>query len=115
MEEEFELILKTPRVTMARSYSVGDCYRCGNDEAWSMLNDNLAELVGDNQPQKPQRIIEMEQKAEAERKAAEVELYPESDHGEESEPEDGPAVCRDPEVTEPSDPEEPPKKKGKKK
>ncbi len=103
MDEEFELILKTSRVTLERSYAVGDCYRCGNDEAWFMLNDNMAELVGDNQPQKPQRIIDMEQKAE-----------PKTDPGVDSEPQDGPAVCRDPELTEPSDPEEPPKKKGKK-
>lgn len=100
MDEEFELILKTSRVTMERSYAVGDCYHCGNDEAWFMLNDNMAELVGDTQPQKPQRIIELEQKAEVK-----------TDPGVDSEPEDGPVVCRDPEVTE----SEPPKKKGKKK
>lgn len=90
MEEEFELKLKTSRVTLDRSYAHGDTYHCGNDEAWSMINDNLAELVGDNAPQKPQRIIDMEQQEAAEKQAAEVELYPDSDHGEEPEPEPKP-------------------------
>lgn len=90
MDEEFELILKTPRVTMERSYTSGDCYHCGNDEAWFMINDNLAELASGVEPKKPQRIIGMEQKAEDVQQAADVELYPDADHGTDSEPEPKP-------------------------
>ena len=68
MSEEFELKLKTSRVTADHSYATGDTYTCGNDEAWIMIDENQADLVGNKAPQKPQRIIDLEEKSKPQAK-----------------------------------------------
>ncbi len=50
-------------VTLKNSYAPGDVIECENDQAWNMINDQLGKLSGKKQPEKPQAIIEAEEKA----------------------------------------------------
>lgn len=63
----FKLKLLTSRVAIDQSFVAGDEYDCGNDEAWFMIEDGLAELVSKKKPAKPERVIAAEKaKQEAE-------------------------------------------------
>ncbi|WP_299582079.1 hypothetical protein [uncultured Microbulbifer sp.] len=77
MSAKFKLILLTSMVTVSESYVPGDEIEVGNDEAWQLLNEGLAEPKKKNQkaPQKPQRVLEAEARAETEKqRQAEIQL-----------------------------------------
>ncbi|MBN8431813.1 hypothetical protein JF535_13225 [Microbulbifer salipaludis] len=81
MSAKFKLVLLTSLVTALDSFAAGDDYEAGNDEAWQMIHDGIAELKnpkGKNKqepPQKPARIAKAE--AEAAAKAEQqLELVP---------------------------------------
>ncbi|WP_299948145.1 hypothetical protein [uncultured Microbulbifer sp.] len=70
MAASFKLVLLTSMVTTTRSLASGDDIEVGNDEAWHLLNDGLAKPKKKSQkmPEKPQRVVDAEARAEEEAK-----------------------------------------------
>ncbi len=60
----FKLVLLTSMVTLTDSYSPGDEINVENDQAWKMIDQGMAKLLGDEQPEKPQSVIDFEAEQE---------------------------------------------------
>ena len=79
----FKVRLKTSRVSATASAVAGDVISVENDEAWSLIDQDLAELVGKKSPAKPARIVAEEKAAiEAAEKQAAFKLSPVHAEGE---------------------------------
>ncbi|MEW5248910.1 hypothetical protein [Microbulbifer discodermiae] len=77
MSGKFKLVLLTSMVTTTQSLAPGEEIEVGNDEAWSLLHDGLAELKGKKKPTKPAHIAKAEAEAAAEEeRQAEMTLSP---------------------------------------
>ncbi|MFI2810147.1 hypothetical protein [Microbulbifer sp. JSM ZJ756] len=74
-QKKFKLVLLTSMVTTSTSLAAGDEIEVGNDEAWALINGDLAALKnakGKNKqepPEKPAHIVEAEEKAAEEARA----------------------------------------------
>lgn len=79
----FKVRLLTSRVTALESGVSGDIISVENDEAWSLIDQDLAALVGKKSPTKPARIVAEEKAAiEAAEKQAAFKLSPVHAEGE---------------------------------